>query len=99
MFARVSALKKEFVRVFLSKLRFIREIRQLHFFSLQMSIRSKKCETKLVDNMCVPYFSSAMYVRETQPDRATVVAHSLGRLPVFLFCATNMDPRNANLFG
>lgn len=71
----------------------------IQFFSLQISIRrTKKYLTKLIGKIYVLYFLSAMYVRETQPDQATVVANSPGRPSVVLACTTNLALTNTNVF-
>lgn len=93
-----SAPKKYLVQRFSKKLRNRREILQLQYFSLQLSIPRKKWETIFVGKIYVLHFLSATCVRETQPDQATVVAHSPGWLSVSLVCAANMAPTNANVF-
>lgn len=49
------------------KLLHLREIRELQFFRLQISLRRKKCETKLVGKIFVLYFLSPIFVCDTPP--------------------------------
>lgn len=66
--------------------------------SLQISIRRRKSETRLVGKLYALCFLFAIYVPEAQPDQATLVAHSPGQLSVLLVCSTKMAPTKENIF-